>query len=267
MIRTRLIGLFVTTKCTLNCKHCCNSIPYLKAEHTDTDTIIQEIREIFKIYDYIDHLDFYGGEAMLHPDLPLMLKEAEKYQSQFGFIRILTNGTLVPGKPLLDAIDQLTCPFDFLIDNYEGLSGNIDKLRRILEEHNVKYRVNDYTGSTPYCDGWIDLGDYSDKHYSPEKLCEVYEKCYQAHHICLSAYEGKLFHCAFAAGAYSKQIAQLRDGDYIDLLDQSIAIEDKKNVARSFGTRAVEACKYCNGFDAENAPRFPAAEQLPRTRG
>jgi len=264
-LKTKLIGFFITSICTLNCKHCCNSIPYIKHEHTSKEIIIEEIRNVFKIYDYIEHIDFYGGEALLHPDIEDILIEASKYKDKFGFMRVLTNGTLIPKRSLLETIKNLNCNFDFFLDNYGPISGKIDELISLLNEYNIKFRVNNYADDDQYCGGWLDLGDYSYKDYTNDDLEKMYQNCYQAHHICLSVRFGKLFHCAFASGAYSLGKAELIEGEYIDLLDETVSTEKKQGYAKLFGTRPVEACKYCNGFDVNNSPRFPAAEQAQRT--
>ena len=264
-MKTKLIGFFITSVCTLNCKHCCNSIPYIKHEHTDKEVVIEEIRNVFKIYDYIEHIDFYGGEALLHPDIEDILTEASRHKDKFGFMRVLTNSTLLPKRSLLETIKNLNCDFDFFLDNYGQLSKNIDELISLLNLYNIKYRVNDYSDKAQYCGGWLDLGDYSYKNYSDSDLSKIYQNCYQAHHICLSVRFGKLYHCAFASGAYSLGRAKLIEGEYIDLLDSTVSTEKKRRYAELFGTRPVEACKFCNGFDVLNSPRFPAAKQLLKT--
>ena len=54
------------------------------------------------------------------------------------------------------------------------------------------------------------------------------------------------------------------EGGYIDLFDDGIALEEKRERAKKIWQGPFSTCKYCTGFDVKNAKRYPAAEQLPR---
>lgn len=269
MLTTKMVQVFTTTRCTLNCKYCGAKVPMFKKQDIRYDADLSEVCSgidvVFNIYDHIEHLDFTGGEALLWPHLADCISYASKYREQFDFIRILTNGTLLPSDALIAAVGALEGKFDFFIDNYGNkLSTKVDELKRVLERENVRYREIHYDGDIQDYGGWIDFGDFSYKGYSEEQLNEVYRSCLQAQHMCITIFKNRLYNCSVSAlfSVLGNPSSALNlENESINLLDGDVSIERKKDIAEQFGQRVLSACQYCNGFDADKAPRFPAAEQ------
>jgi molybdenum cofactor biosynthesis enzyme MoaA len=102
------IGNMLTTRCTLRCKNCNAAIPYHKTYNDiDTGVIMKSLRRIFEIFDYVDELGLYGGEALLHPDIDEIIRECGNYSSKFGFLRLMTNGTIIPKQATLEELKKL----------------------------------------------------------------------------------------------------------------------------------------------------------------
>ncbi|MEA4896800.1 MAG: 4Fe-4S cluster-binding domain-containing protein [Eubacteriales bacterium] len=263
---TKMVSIFTTTHCTLNCKYCGSAMPKFREAGisyvADPQQVKRCIDELFRVYDYIDHLDFTGGEPLLWNGLAESLAYASQYRRKFGFLRVLTNGTLIPSKDLLSAIGPIRSKFDFFIDNYGALSNHVTQIKSILDRYDISYREIVYVGEDQDFGGWIDFGDLSYRAYSDQELNMIYENCLQAHHMCLTVFDGYLHNCTVApVGMALGKIPAEGKNTSIPLLDHSIALEEKRKIAERFGEQVLRACRYCNGFDSRNAPRFPAAEQ------
>lgn len=268
-IHTKMVSIFLTSRCTLNCKYCGAQVPkFRSADITfdfNFDQTVQAIDVLFSIYDHIDHIDFTGGEPLLMQGkkngLPELLKYIEKFHSQFDFMRILTNGTILPSRALVETIQSLQCPFDFYLDNYEGLSNNAENLKELCGREHIAYKEIHYGKDSQYCNGWVDFGDLSNKNYTGDEVKRVYDRCLQAHHSCLTLFNDTLYPCSVAPlGALLKKIPHSFCGG-VELLDSATSLNEKRRAVWEFGNKILKACHYCNGFDSVNAPRFPAAEQ------
>ena len=224
--------------------------------------------KFFQVFDYVDRIEFIGGEPLMHPDIVEIVKEAVKYKSQFGFIRITTNATIVPSEMLLRVLNESGCKFDFLVDNYGELSVNFDKIVRILDENNITYRVDEYHGKREEqrFGGWIDFGDFTDQMYSEEQIQYNFEHCAAIkRNVCIT--HGKVFPCCYEMAGYLEGKLPLIEGEYIDLFDENISLEDKKKIAQDFWKNSLYACRFCKSFNAENSKRYCAAEQMERKYG
>lgn len=263
---TKMVNVFTTTRCTLNCKYCGSAVPKFRAADITYDADVRQVKAsidaLFKVYDHIEHLDFTGGEPLLWGGLPECLCYASRYKDKFDFMRVLTNATLLPSNELLSTINALDCKFDFFIDNYGKHSCKVNELKSLLNRNDIDYRETRYDGEIQDYGGWIDFGDMTFKGYSSEKAKLVYDNCLQAHHMCLTLFDGNLYNCTIAPiGNALGKIPRGNKDEFVPLLDESVSLEKKRQIAGQFGHHVLKACLYCNGFDNKNAPRFPAAEQ------
>lgn len=64
--------------------------------------IKKEVDKYFEIVDYTQKFGVLGGEALLHQDLPELLK----YKRQFGWLRINTNGRVEPSDKLIEVLKE-----------------------------------------------------------------------------------------------------------------------------------------------------------------
>jgi hypothetical protein len=126
----------------------------------------------------------------------------------------------------------------------------------------MKVRLVHYNEVEQYCGGWVDMGiDFTYKNYSTDELDKVWKNCHSAER-CFVQWDGKIYRCAFAAaGTLMGKIPKL-DGDSVNILDHYLSVDELRNGITLMQSRAVEGCKYCNGFDVVNGKRVPAGEQL-----
>lgn len=264
------LAFHITTNCTLNCALCATLTPDYKkhhiARHTPFKQIVQEIKGVFEIYDFIEDITFSGGEPMLHPDLEKIVDECMKYSDQFANLRIFTNGTILPSDLLLSQMKQYRGKLSIVIDHYgPDLSVKAEQIVQTLENEGLICRVNRYYGQDQYYGGWVNYGSPSEyRGYTQQQLEEVYQHCHLAQYRCPGVFNGKLTNCSWALFGTDRGYMPLPEDEkqLINLLDSSIPLDEKKAIAMEFGKHPLWACQYCNGFDPEHSERFPAGEQL-----
>lgn len=256
------IGVFwINTICTLKCKRCITLTPYHKnPRNFSLKNISEDIDRFFEIYEWIDHFDIEGGESFLHPELHLIVNKAFQYKEHFKRLHILTNATVLPNQLTLESLRNKDV--FIIIDDYGNLSDKKKELVEILISNNIEYRIDKYYGSNQYYDGWIDFGDMQDRKYSKEALLNVFKSCRQAQIKAPYIKDGKIFTCSIQAAGI-QHIPLLR-GEYINLRDSTVSVEERIKIATNFNKSPLKSCEYCNGFDAEKGERYPAAEQLPK---
>ncbi len=254
------IGVFwINTVCTLRCKKCITLTPYHKNPiNFPKENIFRDIDKFFEIYDWIDHFDIEGGESLLHPDLASIIDKAFNYKDRFGRLHILTNGTLLPSQELINSCKSRNVLF--IIDDYGDLSCRKNELVEILSINNIQYRIDKYHGEDQYFDGWVDFGDMQKKSYSEDEKQQVFNNCRQAQVNAPYIKDGKIYVCSIQAAGIEH--ISLIEGEYVNLLDDSVSIQERINLASNFGKTPLRSCSFCKGFDTENGQRYPAAEQL-----
>jgi molybdenum cofactor biosynthesis enzyme MoaA len=68
------------------------------------ETLRQNLDTLFNKVDYIQRINIIGGEAMLHPKLPMIIQHILHYRDKIGYILIITNGTIIPTEELLSVL-------------------------------------------------------------------------------------------------------------------------------------------------------------------
>lgn len=264
-LTAKIFDWFITTKCTMNCKLCAAAVPYVKKpKHTTKETAIRELHEFFAVWDYAERIEFIGGEPLLHPDICQLVKEALCYADRFDRLRITTNATIVPSDDLCHLIANCGKEFDFIIDDYGKLSKNLQPLVEKLDRYSIPYRIDKYHGEDQRFGGWIHFGNYTLLH-GEAQANTIFDNCIAPKNAFCCVNNGKVFMCCYAMCLYLAKGLLFDDGSCIDLFSDECSIEAKKLTAMKFCTETIEACRYCNGFDAESGQRYPGPpEQLPR---
>ena len=257
-----VLSIHTTTVCTLKCAKCGNSIPFFQTPQlADIDKTIDALDVTFKVFDFIKEFRFNGGEAFLYPSITKLMKEIAKYKSQFEYAIIVTNGTYIPNQNLINTMKKLDYPLIVRVDNYGLHSIKYSELVAKLRQNNIQVDERQYTNDNQAFGGWIDLGDYTNKHYSPQQLQKVFYTC-RLREGGLFLINDKLIFCCRAGYAdLLGKVSLNAEYDFVDLLGDD-DFETIRNKIVNGGNVPFEACKYCNGNDPVNSPRIPAAEQL-----
>ncbi|MBR1494049.1 MAG: radical SAM protein [Acidaminococcaceae bacterium] len=262
---SRVLDFYITTHCSLNCKLCMTDIPQIRDKHhIPVDSLVKQLEAFFHVWDYAARLEYMGGEPLMHPDMYDIIKETLRFRDQFRDLRIATNGTIIPNDQVLELIASCGKFFDFVVDDYGPLSKNIKEVTERLEYYKIPYRIDVYTGENQHFNGWVKLGDYAYIDYEEAVLREQYRECVQVKDEFAIVYEGKVFQCPYPLRFFIlKNILPERD-EYVDLFDDTLSREEKREIAAGFYKTPTKACHCCFGFSEKKSRRYPAAEQVPR---
>lgn len=253
----KIFDFFITQRCTMNCKLCAAAVPYIHNPiHTPKEVAFQELKKFFEVWDYAERVEFIGGEPLTHPSLYEIVKEALKYQEHFGKLRITTNATIVPSDKLCDLAANCGKEFDFIVDDYGVRSKNLKPLLTQLDKYKIPFRVDIYHGEDQRFGGWINFGDYTLIKDS-NQAAETFSTCIAPKNQFVCVNGGKAFSCCYAMCLYWIHELFPNDGSCIDLFDNEIPLEKKRETAAHFCKEPIQACRYCNGFDTNNSKRYP----------
>jgi hypothetical protein len=194
----------LTSACTLKCKHCNNLIPYLNPRSIEIEKIKNNIGVIANAVDEIVIVELIGGEPLLYARLKEILEYLIGLDNVFE-VEITTNGTIVPGKELLDCLKNSKVTLN--ISCYEA-SEKIQELERAAFDNGIRYVC------LKDCE-WIDSGDIRDRGRSDEQIRETYWKCGPSY-ICKTLFDEKIYACARSASLYQMDVIEDSNG-YVEV--------------------------------------------------
>lgn len=141
------LNIHTTTACTLKCAKCGWSFPSFSTPVlANIYKTINALEKLFQVYDFIQEIRFGGAEAFLYPDIEKMMQALAQYKDRFEYGIIITNGTYIPKKSIIDTMRQLQYPFVVRVDNYGPLSTKYNELVAILKENDIRLDERMYTG-------------------------------------------------------------------------------------------------------------------------
>lgn len=239
--------------CSLKCRDCCEHVPYLKNPvFSDCETILSDCSKIAGSCELLRYIELAGGEPLLHPEFKQILEGLLQIEN-VGFIRIFTNGTVLPKDEWLEVLKNpriVLC-----VSNYTGQVNRrvVDHIHRTIKkltDHHVRFSFN--VGQE-----WTDWGDFHDRSWGKEELANHFTNCFCAnsHRV----FQGILYRCSHQyAGAQLGEL-ELPEGDYVDL--HAWTSEKLARKLEEFEELPyIDACRYCDmPFDC---PVVPAGVQL-----
>lgn len=249
------IYLNITTKCTLRCRHCSSFTPYIANPRIfDADEIMEDCNKLLDVIEKVRVVNFFGGEPLLHPQLPDMIRSLTN-NNKIERISLITNGTIIPSKELINAIKNEN-RFLVRISNYGPISKNVDNIVEILEREGIKYEVTNYS----YWDESTKVGKFN---LSSEKIREKFTLCTATN--VLFILNRKLYLCSPASVLCEIGAVPSSETNYVDLKTKDMILLKKKVydfIERTRTCNYIDACKYCSGgvcVQFEN--KVPVAEQ------
>lgn len=252
------VDMTITTKCTLNCRHCNLFIPYHK-EHVNFtfEEMKKTIDLFFERVDYVTYFGLIGGETFLNPDLETFIRYlGENYRHQIGRITVITNGTVTPAESLLQAIKKYEMYLS--ISDYTNMVPYEKKMEQLVEKAR-EYGIDYYRNPSIV---WTDFG-FPEHPFqrTPEQLEEHLKSCRPNWN---ALHDGKFYYCNVSWCAEQSGHFRLRDEDFIELAE--IDPEDKDACRRivelSRGTSSF--CRICGGCGADNRNFVVTGEQMLR---
>ena len=239
----------ITTKCTLKCKECSNLIPCYKNNDTiELEKLLESIDKFLEIINNIVYVRVLGGEPFLNTNLERIITKLSK-SPKIQRVEIVTNATIIPTNKEL--LKKLSNPkVNISISRYPY--SRIDKLTKVLKENNISYKIDDIKF-------WLSYGPLNKRNKTKKELIKQYRKC---HHICKSMVNGEIHLCPRSSHGKDLNIFKVPEDEYLNILDNNLSIEDKKNMFNKMLKRKyILACDYCD-FATDKCKKVEVAEQL-----
>lgn len=247
-----MAGAIATQKCTLRCRDCSHLIPgFQNPVNYPKETVIKSIRQLAGAVDVIEVLTILGGEALLHPDLIEICREASKIPN-IQRIHVLSNGTILPAE---ECLKKLIGNITYLqLNHYGKLSRNLKNVEKRCRELGLECDIYEEGNE------WYPMGGIREPGKTPEEMKEVFESCPLVKGY-TEIIAGKFYLCGYAACA-----AELGYGsreDYVDLMEAVGTDERRLAIQRLFRRSYLHACDIC-GFDFSS--RVARAVQIDGSR-
>ncbi|MBZ0105883.1 MAG: hypothetical protein K8H84_09660 [Sulfuricella denitrificans] len=250
----RSVDLIITERCSLKCKDCSNLMQYYESpKNVELDLLFQSVDALCSALDEIMEMRVIGGDAFMNKQWPLVVEKLLG-EPKIRRVVIYTNGAIVPKAehaPLLRHPRVLT-----IVTDYGKLSSSMEKLTGYFSEHGIAHRIL-------HVDSWLDCASLEKHGRSQEDNARVYQDCCAKNMLSLS--DGKLFRCPFAANADRLSAVPDFQDDYVDVLAESPAAEDRDRIGRKIMDYALnkgtlEICDYCNGRPLSGKEVTPAVQ-------
>lgn len=262
----RRLAVVPTTHCTLNCKMCGDFLfsGGVKRRDIPFEAVCRDLDALFDLFDRVVWLQFVGGEVFIYRDFAKLIRYAQKYRHRFDRLVIETNATMAPRPDEEAAMLEYGQDLFVYISNYGDLSYQRDKFVAFMDEHNIAHSLKKYHGSDQYFNGWIDNRDPHDLK-EPGDVLEVNAKnCPQARLNNMHVYDGKLHRCSNSCFMQELGVFPPKEGDFVDLRDESLSREEKRAIIADFYNYARRSCRYCKQKYMAILPRHPAALQVEK---
>lgn len=240
--RLPALQFMVTAKCNLNCKLCSHFANLVGENEIYTyDEFAADIEKVAELFDNVDNLDIWGGEALLCKDLKRYLYKSHdlfpKAQIQIG-----TNGMLIRQMEdeLIQAIKDTGAYLT--ISMYPPTLNIIDDIVQFLKRNEVRfYRALNKNRITDFFRTY-DLEGKNDINLS-------YRNCIGK--TCTTVYKGKMSSCYFpiVAPFFNEKFGDFFSvsDDVIDLHNESL--ERDKVISKL--RRPMASCRYCSPYRSE----------------
>ena len=250
------VDMTVTTKCTLNCRHCNLFIPYQK-KHVDFAfaELKRNIDLFFQRVDFVTEFGMIGGETFLNPCLEdIIVHLGEHYREQIGRIWVTTNGTVMPPESLFRAIKKYNVHMS--ISDYTKAvpyGAKVEQLVAKAQEWGIDYQRNPSIVWTNF--GFPDHPVQRSKAQLEKHLSSCRPDWNGLHN-------GRFYYCNVSCCAELSGHFKLQPTDYIDLetIDPADKVACRKIVELSRGTSSF--CRICGGCGADNTNYVPTGVQM-----
>lgn len=239
----------ITTKCTLRCRDCTQWAPYIPNKRIFLVSEIQDwLERMFILVEECIFITLLGGEPFLHPQICEVLKLFVDYQNRgkILYLRIVTNGTVVPDKETLKLCAENN--IYILISDYNSVLNNKMKENRLNLLHDMdacgcKY----YFGKDA---SWIDLGIpnkeclASIESVNEDELMKRFNSCFIRD--CVAFFEGQLYRCPRVYVMEANNWCSAAENEKIDFNRVCSEEELSRKIRRFYSVSGLRTCALCN---------------------
>jgi hypothetical protein len=233
---------------------------FTSPRHEAPEDLIKDTDGYFTLIDYIKYFHYVGGEVFTRKDMAPVYEHCLRYADQFGTLRIITNGTLLPCPDDLTVLRQFGEKLEIQISDY-GVLSKTGQLTALLEDSRIPYTLKTYHGDQQHFGGWTDNTQFADLGLTASELKDHFQNCGNRLINCYHAYQGKMYGCPPMWCTHALGITEPNREDYIDLYDSKMTREEKRNIIAHFGRIPYSLCHACVTY-SEKSRRFPAAQQM-----
>jgi len=237
-------GCIVSQRCSMKCKYCCESIPYIpNPGFVPAATILSDIRKVAQSCYFLKFVEFIGGEPFLHPEIEKILTGALEIDN-IGYIKSFTNGTILPSDSLCDLLGNSRIMLH--VSNYEKcLKGRM--LERFLS---TKKKLDDCGIHYVYIpqNEWKNFSSYDLFTTSVHSIEERFSACPIAQ--CHRLYYGTLYRCPHQYAGIMMGKLEKRPFECIDV--HTMGQKELADAIEKFEELPfTDACRHCPmPFDA-----------------
>jgi hypothetical protein len=243
----------ITTRCSLKCRDCNALIPEFGRngqKHIDLsfNDFKQDFDLLMSAVGSIRRFMLLGGEPLLNKELPDMISYIVKHD-RIKTIEIITNGTLLPSKQLLDVVGDHSDRVYFHLSNYSQNQSikhmlKYDKIIKMLNDCGIKHQMSMNLV-------WNKEESLKYRNYSSIELQAMFENCWLKR--CVQIFNGKLSVCPRLSFGLALGFIEAPEDEFIEL--RNISVDSflyklihfyKKNNFRS--------CRFCVRINEEIPP-------------
>lgn len=253
----------VTTRCTMNCKHCNTLIPYFTNKTHLNPVSFEQYKEdldnLLKSIDFIQLFGFVGGEPLLNKDLDKMIEYACS-QKKIKHVFVATNCTIIPDEKLLKAFSHKKVGIQ--ISNYTGITnikGGITakhyEVKELLQKNNV-YISNPHEPSGQK--NWQTMPKMYPDLQDEKEVKKNYKCCYGR--FCYMFADGLLLQCtACVYMARNLELTKNVQEEIVDVRATKNSLELTNNIIKFLSKDYSQFCHYCHFDDMQYG--LPCGEQ------
>lgn len=245
----------ITTHCTLRCANCNALIPYFgkNAPHytLSANDFSADLHKLETCVNKIRRFQLLGGEPLLHPHLGKLVRIAAA-SPMINIVEIVSNGTVLPGSDLLEALTPYRDKLYFHISNYSANPQLRERLVHAelfarLKEYGFKYLMSEQVS-------WNAEYPFSPTGIESAKARQNFAACWLKR--TLEVKNHKIAICPKASSGYELgQVAAVPEGEVVDLSDKA---ELMPRLVAFFQKPCFEVCLFCKRSGETVIP----AEQL-----
>ena len=225
----------VVEHCNLHCKGCGHFSPLAEEEYLDIGEYRKDCRRLSELFGgEAEKIDLIGGEPLLHPDLPEIMRITRE-DFPAGRISILTNGILFPsmGEEFWSACREYRV---HILPTRYPIRVDYEKWQKYAQERGISYRLDGTSSKMSR----LQLNLKGD---SPVE--RTFYRCNQPNE-CIALRHGKLYPCVVAAYAdhfqkYFHADIHRSERDGADIY----AAKDAKELMKKM-TEPIPFCRYCS---------------------
>lgn len=245
------IGIRITNKCSLQCKHCSDLIPYYKKkENMNYKEIIQDINLLVNSLNYIHEFLIIGGETFLHPDLHKIIRYCVKIK-KISYITLTTNGTIVPNDKLLNELKIGKNKIIIRVSNYGNITPKRQAVISLLKRNEIK--VDDLRMFK-----WGNLGGFHKRNRDSTQLKKIYNDCSMK--FCHTLIDGTMYICGRQNGVKIGLIPSIKKREKFNIRNKSKK-EIRKGIKNLYRLEYLSTCDYCDGLSGKG-PKIIPGEQI-----